>query len=309
MASSPWSVSHQVLQKWDYYPVLHWTHYSVNQPEVSWGAGSNRLQKYFLSKQAGSTNSPPTSRHLQAAKAGIWNSWFTHWTKAVFIITSKLQYILCSTALNGDFTSHHRWIYKWRKTGRPIKTRREKVSSADQNCSQKSEIIHKLFWENMFPNSPARQLGKRLKVEVGEISVVTDLVLPLSQISQSGDKPPEEELEGGSLLVPFSCNKYSPLSTLMFRGHRVFTIPTLPSFLMTVAIAGSLCWPPRHSFLTSYSCCFWSGNSPRFCSNQHASLGVCCGEENGTEGPACARQVAWWLAARTLILCLSKLPR
>ena len=77
MASSPWSVSHQVLQKWDYYPVLHWTHFSVNQPEVSWGAGSNRLQKYFLSKQAGSTNSPPTSRHLQAAKAGIWNSWFT----------------------------------------------------------------------------------------------------------------------------------------------------------------------------------------------------------------------------------------
>ena len=76
--------------------------------------------------------------------------------------------------------------------------RREKVSSADQNCSQKSEIIHKLFWENMFPNSPARQLGKRLKVEVGEISVVTDLVLPLSKISQSGDKPLEEELEGGS---------------------------------------------------------------------------------------------------------------
>ena len=50
----------------------------------------------------------------------------------------------------------------------------------------------------MFPNSPARQLGKRLKVEVGEISVVTDLVLPLSKISQSGDKPLEEELEGGS---------------------------------------------------------------------------------------------------------------
>ena len=217
MASSPWSVSHQVLQKWDYYPVLHWTHYSVNQPEVSWGAGSNRLQKYFLSKQPASTNSPPTSRHLQAAKAGIWNSWFTHWTKAVFIITSKLQYILCSTALNGDFTSHHRWIYKWRKTGRPIKTRREKVSSADQNCSQKSEIIHKLFWENMFPNSPARQLGKRLKVEVGEISVVTDLVLPLSKISQSGDKPPEEELEGGS---PHWCSGVIEFS--QFQHFQVF---------------------------------------------------------------------------------------